>query len=74
MMGKLREIPKGKTILPFALLCHGQTSTTTIYDEHGQPYDVVQAEVGEQGDPVMPALYVFGQQCSAPGPQGAPQR
>ena len=30
-------------------------------DADGQPHEVVQAEGGEQGDPLMPALFALGQ-------------
>ena len=61
MLGKLRDLPSAQAILPFVLLFYGQASTYTMYDEHGNPQDIVQAEGGEHGDPLMPALYALGQ-------------
>ena len=31
------------------------------YDDEGVPHEILQGEGGEQGDPLMPALYALGQ-------------
>ena len=45
---------------PFVSQFYGAPSRYTFYDEHGAPHDVWQGEGGEQGDPLMPALYAVG--------------
>ena len=37
------------------------TSITFYYDASGQAHEVLQGEGGEQGDPLKPGLYAFGQ-------------
>ena len=34
------------------------------YDDEGAPHDILQGEGGEQGDPLMPALYALGQHAA----------
>ena len=40
---------------------YGQASEYLWYDDQGNARAVRQAEGGEQGDPLMPALYALGQ-------------
>lgn len=51
-------------LLPFVSQFYGAPSRYTFYDEHGAPHDVWQGEGGEQGDPLMPALYAVGQHAA----------
>ena len=44
-------------LLPFARQFYGSASSCTWLDDNGGEHDVVQGEGGEQGDPLMPALY-----------------
>ena len=39
-------------------------STYIWHDSAGQPHSIVQAEGGEQGDPLMPALFSLGQKAA----------
>ena len=39
----------------------GQPSEYLWFDEQGRAHSILQAEGGEQGDPLMPALYALGQ-------------
>ncbi|CAK9081723.1 132 kDa protein [Durusdinium trenchii] len=52
--------PHAQAALPFARLFYSQPSTylwTDDSDDHGQTHPITQAEGGEQGDPLMPALF-----------------
>ena len=46
---------------PFVLQFYGQPSSYIWEDEMGEVHDIVQGEGGEQGDPLMPALFALGQ-------------
>ena len=61
MLGKLRRLPHAQAVLPFVLMFYGSPSSYTWFDDQGVPYEVKQSEGGEQGDPLMPALYALGQ-------------
>ena len=61
MLGKLRQLPAAQAMLPFVLMFYGSPSTYTWFDDDGVPFEVNQSEGGEQGDPLMPALYALGQ-------------
>lgn len=60
MLGKLRELPQAQAMLPFVLLFYGDASTYTWFDSQGEPHEISQGEGGEQGDPLMPALFALG--------------
>ena len=47
--------------MPFVLQFHGSASSYLWEDEEGVVRRIVQAEGGEQGDPLMPALFSLGQ-------------
>ena len=48
-------------LLPYVAQFYGSPSTYLFFDESGCPSDIHQGEGGEQGDPLMPALYALGQ-------------
>ena len=61
MLQKLRTLPTASAILPFVLLSYGSPSEYFWFDDAGDANLVTQGEGGEQGDPLMPALYSLGQ-------------
>jgi hypothetical protein len=60
MLRKLRST-KAAPVLPFVRLFYGRQSTYLWVDDEGRTHEVLQGEGGEQGDPLMPALYALGQ-------------
>jgi len=60
MLGALRNTPDAASVLPFVRLFYGQPSTFLWRDDAGVVHRIVQAEGGEQGDPLMPALFALG--------------
>jgi hypothetical protein len=60
MLEKMASMPEGRKLLPFVLMSYGSASTYLWRDDQGQVHDVQQAEGGEQGDPLMPALFCLG--------------
>ena len=60
-MEALHRMPDGDVILPFVLQFYGRPSTHLWEDEEGVVREIQQGEGGEQGDPLMPALFVLGQ-------------
>ena len=61
MLGGLASNPDLAPLLPFARMAYGRMSTYVWYDDEGTCHEVQQAEGGEQGDPLMPALFALGQ-------------
>eukprot|EP00973_Karenia_brevis_P091361 12407097-Karenia_brevis.AAC.1 len=61
MLGELARMPRASAILPFLRMFYGHTSQYLWYDDAGDVHIVQQAEGGEQGDPLMPALFALGQ-------------
>ena len=61
MLRGLRCDPRLAALLPFVAQFYAEPSTYLFYDEDGVAHDITQAEGGEQGDPLMPALYALGQ-------------
>ena len=57
MMTALHRMPDGDSILPFVLQFYGRPSTHLWEDENGTVREIQQGEGGEQGDPLMPALF-----------------
>ena len=55
------KMPDGETMLPFVLQFYGHPSTHLWEDEEGVVHEIPQGEGGEQGDPLMPALFALGQ-------------
>ena len=60
-MEALHRMPDGDVILPFVLQFYGRPSTHLWEDEEGVVREIQQGEGGEQGDPLMPALFALGQ-------------
>ena len=57
MLGKLHRTPSLRRMLPFVRLFYGRQSTYLRTDDEGVTHDIAQGEGGEQGEPLMPALY-----------------
>ena len=60
MMCAVQRMPDGETILPFILQFCGHPSTHLWEDEEGVVHEIPVGE-GEQGEPLMPALFTLGQ-------------
>ena len=60
MLQGLRDLPGANSILPFVRLFYGRSSTFVWTDDRQVPHRITQAEGGEQGDPLMPALFALG--------------
>ena len=58
MMTAVHSMDQGEKLIPFLLQFYGHPSTHVWEDEEGT---VQQGEGGEQGDPLMPALFAMGQ-------------
>ena len=61
MLGALHARPQLQPLLPFARQFYAAPSTYTWYDEADRAHVICQGEGGEQGDPLMPALYALAQ-------------
>ena len=61
IIGKLQSLPSASALVPFVMLSYGQPSTYLWADSSGVVHDIRQGEGGEQGDPLMPALYALAQ-------------
>ena len=57
MLEGLQTRPALEPLLPFARQFYGSRSLYTWLDADGCEHDIAQGEGGEQGDPLMPALY-----------------
>ena len=64
MMEALHTNPELASLLPFVRLFHGKDSKCVWYDDDGLSHEICQGEGGEQGDPLMPALYALGQHAA----------
>ena len=60
MLQALHAVPEAHRCLPFMRLFYAQPSTYVWHDANGNAHRIIQAEGGEQGDPLMPALYKPG--------------
>ena len=60
-MKKLASIPKLQSLVPLVRALYGNTSRFLWTDESGVVHTIIQAEGGEQGCPLMPALYALAQ-------------
>ena len=60
MLEGLRNVEGGGDALPFVSQFYGSPSTYVWEDEEGVNHEVLQGEGGEQGDPLMPALFALG--------------
>ena len=61
MLQALHAVPEAHRCLPFVRLFYAQPSTYVWHDADGNAHPIIQAEGGEQGDPLMPALCSLGQ-------------
>ena len=64
MLRGLHSVPLANRSLPFVRLFYGQPSQYVWHDDHGRHHLISQAEGGEQGDPLMPALFSLGQRAA----------
>ena len=60
MLSELQHTPEACAMLPFVRLFYGAPSSFVWTDDEGVTHLVSQAEGGEQGDPLMPALFALG--------------
>ena len=61
MLQALRDVPNARAALPFARLFYGNGESTYVWtDSNHRPHLVRQWDGGEQGDPIMPALFSLG--------------
>ena len=58
-MCAVQRMPDGEKTLPFVLQFCGHPSTHLWEDEQGVVHEIPQGEGGEQGDPLMPALFAL---------------
>ena len=61
MLQGLRRVPGANQCLPFVRMFYSEPSEYVWHDADGTAHIIQQAEGGEQGDPLMPALYSLGQ-------------
>ena len=64
MLEALHNNPALAPLLPFVRTFYGKNSTYVWYDDEGVPHEISQGEGGEQGDPLMPALFALGQHAA----------
>ena len=57
----LRDDPTLSSLLPLVKALYTNASTYLWTDDRGEVHEVTQGEGGEQGDPLMPALFALGQ-------------
>ena len=60
-MEKLHSIPELQELLPLTSALYGSASRFVWTDDKGETFTITQAEGGEQGCPLMPALYALAQ-------------
>ena len=60
MFCKLR-VNRAASILLFVRMFYGQQSIYMWQDSEATVHDILQGEGGEQGDPLMPALFSLGE-------------
>ena len=56
-MLKLHEVPSLQGLLPFVRAIYANPTSYVWEDEAGVQHRIIQAEGGEQGDPLMPLLF-----------------
>ena len=61
MLEALVALPKACSLLPFVAMFYGHTSEYYWTNDDGEVWSVEQGDGGEQGDPLMPALFALGQ-------------
>ena len=70
MLAALHARLELRSLLLYARQFCGTASAYTWTDGHGVSHHVAQAEGGEQGDPLMPALYSLAQHPALEEAQG----
>ena len=60
MLQGLLNTPNAQAALPFVRQFYSQPSTYLWTDDTGQVHRITEADGGEQGDPLMPALFSLG--------------
>ena len=66
MLSGLQHTPSLTALLPFVAQFYAEPSAYVFYDAEGAAHEIAQGEGGEQGDPLMPALYALGQHPALP--------
>ena len=61
MLQELLQLPTANKCIPFVRMFYGRQSQFVWHDTDGHAHVIAQAEGGEQGDPLMPALFALGQ-------------
>ncbi len=61
MLESLVALPNACSLLPFVAMFYGHTSEYYWTNEDGEVWSIEQGDGGEQGDPLMPALFALGQ-------------
>lgn len=64
MLEALAALPTACTLLPFVAMFYGHTSEYYWTNEEGEVWPIDQGDGGEQGDPLMPALFALGQHAA----------
>ena len=64
MLQGLRDVPEANRCLPFVKMFYGAPSHYIWHSATGEAHIISQAEGGEQGDPLMPALFSLGQRSA----------
>ena len=64
MLQALSSTPGANVCLPFVRQFYSDPSRFVWHDADGQAHLISQAESGEQGDPLMPALFALGQHAA----------
>ena len=64
MLQGLRDVPEANRCLPFVKMFYGAPSQYIWHSATGEAHIISQAEGGEQGDPLMPALFSLGQRAA----------
>ena len=62
MLQGIRTTPEANRCLPVVRMWYTRESEYIWHDSAGHPHSITQAEGGEQGPPLMPALFSLGQQ------------
>ena len=60
MLEALSALPNASSLLPFVAMFYGHTSEYYWTDEDSEVWPIEQGDGGEQGDPLMPALFALG--------------
>ena len=64
MLTALCAVPGANRCSNFVNMFYSEPSTYVWHDQHGNPHTITQAEGGEQGGPLMPALFSLGQRAA----------